>query len=62
MKHATAYLLKLTALAIVALVATDPSLAGEIQPVPGPLLGLGAPALALFAGGYYLIRKRRGGG
>ena len=44
--------------ALVSLVATDPALAG-IVPVPGPLLGAGRPALALFGAGYGLIRKRR---
>lgn len=49
-----------TSLAVAAFaIATfaTPALAGA--PVPGPLLGVGAPALALFAGGYYLIRRRR---
>jgi hypothetical protein len=46
--------------ALVSLVATDPALAG-ITPVPGPLLGAGLPALALFGTGYWLIRKRRRG-
>jgi len=40
-----------------AIVAFEPAFAG-ITPVPGPLLAAGAPALALLAGGYYLIRKR----
>ncbi|HEX8655030.1 MAG TPA: hypothetical protein VF693_07395 [Allosphingosinicella sp.] len=39
--------------------AADPALAGF--PVPGPVLGAGLPALALIAGGYYLIRRRRRG-
>lgn len=37
----------------------DPAFAGN--PVPGPLLAAGAPALALFAAGYYLVRRRRRG-
>lgn len=45
--------------AFLAFVAAEPAFAG--QAVPGPILGLGAPAFALFAGGYYLIRKRRRG-
>jgi hypothetical protein len=28
-------------------------------PVPGPVVGAGAPALALLAGGYWLLRRRR---
>lgn len=39
------------------LLAADPALAGF--PVPGPVLGAGLPALALIAGGYYFIRRRR---
>jgi hypothetical protein len=34
-----------------------PALAGA--PAPGPVLGAGAPALAVIAGTYWLIRKRR---
>ncbi len=44
--------------AVAAVVAIEPANAG-ILPVPGPLLAGGAPALALLAGGYYLIRKYR---
>ena len=36
------------------------ALAGSLNPVPAPLLGAGAPALAILAGGYWLIRKFRG--
>ncbi len=43
---------------IAALLAVEPALAG-VQPVPGPLLGAGLPALAVFAAGYYVIRRRR---
>ncbi len=39
--------------------AAGPALAGNVT--PGPLLGAGAPVLAVFAGGYYLIQKRRRG-
>jgi lipopolysaccharide export LptBFGC system permease protein LptF len=28
-------------------------------PVPGPVVGAGAPALVLLAGGYWLLRRRR---
>jgi|1185.fasta_scaffold1370755_2 hypothetical protein len=44
---------------LAALAAASPAYAG-ITPVPAPLLGAGIPALALFAGGYALIRRRRG--
>jgi hypothetical protein len=44
----------------VAAVATDPAWAG-LPPVPGPALGAGLPALALFGAGYWLIRRRRRG-
>jgi hypothetical protein len=39
-------------------IALDPALAGVV-PTPGPLIGAGAPALAVFAAGYWLISKRR---
>lgn len=39
------------------LLAADPAWAGI--GAPGPVLGAGAPALALIAGGYWLIRRRR---
>ncbi len=42
--------------AVAAFAASDPALAA---PVPGPLLGAGAPVLAVLAVGYYLIRRRR---
>ena len=37
----------------------EPALA-DIVPVPAPLIGAGLPALAILAGGYWLIRKVRG--
>lgn len=40
-----------------AIVTADPAYAG--QPIPGPVLGAGLPALAVIAGGYYLLRKYR---
>lgn|GEM_PF-6249362 len=40
--------------------AAGPAWAG-ITPVPGPALGAGLPALALFGAGYWLIRRRRRG-
>jgi hypothetical protein len=45
-------------LLLVALVAVDPAVAG-VTPVPGPMIGAGAPAMALFGVGYWLIRRRR---
>jgi hypothetical protein len=41
----------------VVVVAADPAWAG--LPVPGPAIGAGLPALALFGAGYWLIRRRR---
>lgn len=41
--------------ATLAMVWASPALAGN--PVPGPVLAAGAPALGLFAAGYYLVRK-----
>jgi lipopolysaccharide export LptBFGC system permease protein LptF len=35
----------------------EPALAGA--PVPAPIIGAGLPALAILAGGYWLIRKVR---
>lgn len=43
--------------AAVSMVAAGPAFAGV--PVPGPVVGAGLPALAVIAGGYYLIRRRR---
>jgi hypothetical protein len=40
--------------------AAGPAWAGAL-PVPGPELGAGLPALALFGAGYWLIRRRRHG-
>ena len=45
-------------LLLVATVAVDPAFAGML-PVPGPMIGAGAPALALFGVGYWMIRRRR---
>jgi hypothetical protein len=47
--------------ALFALVATDAASAGIILPTPGPMIGAGAPALALFGAGYWLLRRRRRG-
>lgn len=40
-----------------AMAVASPAIAGV--PVPGPVLGAGAPALLAIAGGYYLIRRYR---
>ena len=42
----------------IAAVSIEPALAGIN--VPAPLVGAGLPALAILAGGYWLIRKVRG--
>jgi hypothetical protein len=44
------------ATAIFGLAAADPAIAGT---VPGPMIGAGLPALAVFGVGYWLIRRRR---
>lgn len=44
--------------AVTAFLAAEPAFAGMV-PVPGPLLAAGAPALAVFGAGYYLIRNYR---
>ncbi|HEY0412933.1 MAG TPA: hypothetical protein VGD66_07320 [Allosphingosinicella sp.] len=51
---------KAAAAGLFALVAVDPAVAGFL-PVPGPMIGAGAPALVLFGAGYWLIRRRRRG-
>jgi hypothetical protein len=37
----------------------EPALAAKVA-VPAPLIGAGLPAMAVLAGGYWLIRKLRG--
>jgi len=37
----------------------EPALAG-VTTVPAPLIGAGLPAMAVLAGGYWLVRKLRG--
>ncbi|MEA3061279.1 MAG: hypothetical protein QOJ94_1060 [Sphingomonadales bacterium] len=51
---------QVAAAALFAVVATDAALAGNTA-VPGPMIGAGAPALAVFAAGYWLIRRRKRG-
>jgi len=60
MRPISSLLRRSAGLALFAFVAIDPALAG-VTPTPGPMIGAGAPALALFAGGYWLIRRRRRG-
>ena len=57
MRHLSSSLRAALGLAIVA-VAADPAWAG-VAPIPGPVIGAGLPALALFGAGYWLIRRRR---
>lgn len=52
-------LLTTVSLAGISFLTASPALAGS--PTPGPLLAAGAPALALFAGGYYVVRRLRQG-
>jgi len=50
-------LIRIAALASVGLaVLIEPVLAGEL-PAPGPIAGIGLPALALIGGAYWLGRK-----
>jgi uncharacterized membrane protein len=55
------YTTKLTPFVLAALgiigASIQPALAGTV--VPGPLIGAGLPAMAVLAGGYWLIRKLR---
>jgi hypothetical protein len=44
---------------VAALAALEPAYAGVV-PTPAPVLAAGAPALAVFGAGYYLIRRFRG--
>jgi uncharacterized membrane protein len=37
----------------------DPAFAGTKTIVPAPLIGAGLPAMAVLAGGYWLVRKLR---
>ena len=60
MKSTPTLMLKAAGLALLGFIAVDPAFAGSL-PTPGPMIGAGAPALVLFAGGYWLIRRRRRG-
>jgi hypothetical protein len=43
---------------IIAAVSIEPAIAG-VPTVPAPIVGAGLPALAVLAGGYWLVRKLR---
>jgi len=49
----------LAALGVI-IVAIEPAFAGTPTPVPAPVIAAGLPAIAVLAGGYWLIRKFRG--
>ena len=55
------FIARATGLALVILAPAAPALAGIITPTPGPMIGAGVPALALFGTGYWLIRRRKRG-
>jgi hypothetical protein len=44
---------------VIVALAEAPAWAGNVTPVPGPAIGAGLPALALFGAGYWMIRRRR---
>ena len=50
-----------TGLALILLSPAAPALAGIVTPAPGPMIGAGVPALAVFGAGYWLIRRRKRG-
>ena len=53
-------LIRITSLASVGFaVLVEPAFAG--QPVPGPIAGIGLPALVLMGGAYWVVRKFFGG-
>ena len=48
------------AVGVAAVVAIEPSFAGEVNPaVPAPIVGAGIPALMAIGGSYWALRKRR---
>ena len=54
-------MMRMTGAALVVLSPAAPAVAGIIVPTPGPMIGAGVPALALFGAGYWLIRRRKRG-
>lgn len=57
MQRAREFVATVAGAATVSMIAADAALAGA--PIPGPVVGAGLPALAVIAGGYYLIRRHR---
>jgi hypothetical protein len=57
MKRIPSAIMKVSGVAVAAMLAEGSAMAGLT--VPGPALGAGAPALAVIAGGYWLIRRYR---
>ena len=55
------FMAKASGAALVILAPAAPAMAGIITPTPGPMIGAGVPALALFGAGYWLIRRRKRG-
>ena len=55
------FIAKASGAALVILSPAAPAMAGIITPTPGPMIGAGVPALALFGAGYWLIRRRKRG-
>ena len=56
MHRLISYVVTAAGAAMASMVFASPAMAGF--PVPGPVVGAGLPALAVIAGGYYLIRRR----
>ena len=54
-------MMRMTGAALVVLSPAALAIAGIIVPTPGPMIGAGVPALALFGAGYWLIRRRKRG-
>jgi hypothetical protein len=52
---------RMTGVALLVLAPAAPAVAGIIFPTPGPMIGAGVPALAVFGAGYWLIRRRKRG-
>jgi len=61
MTKSTVLIVKTIGLGLVVLLSATPALAGIVTPAPGPMIGAGVPALAVFGAGYWLIRRRRRG-
>lgn len=57
MRRVASYVATAAGAAMVSMFAASPAVAGVT--IPGPVIGAGLPALAVIAGGYYLIRRYR---